>query len=158
MYDNETLTATWTFDGDSVIESAKAALKAAGYVVHKEKSWRQLLERVRVAECLRKAAEEYRESTQRWAETTLHNEIRDLQARCTFLYGMARAKGATINELAGGWQPVGLNLPTERATTMKCHCGIHPFMINEGTGGNGIHFTQFVCPEHGLVDITSAQK
>lgn len=84
---------------DDQIAWAKTVLKAAGYVVHKDKSWRQLLERVRVAEALRHMAEEDNASTDRWVRQDLHPEIRRLRDRCTFLYGEARARGATVEEL-----------------------------------------------------------
>lgn len=136
---------------ENLIDAARKLLVANGFVVHKAKSWRQLIERVRVAEVMERHAEEYRESTQRWAETTLHNEIRDLQARCTFLYGEARAKGATADELSGGWAPAGINLPTERSTTVKCpECDTHPYLIKEV--GKGPY--AYVCAEHGVVNIT----
>lgn len=93
------------------IAAAKTLLAQHGYVVLKTKSYRAAQERQRVAEALYQAAEQYRQSTQCWAETTLHNEIRELQARCTFLYGMARAHGATVDELAGGWATTGINCP-----------------------------------------------
>lgn len=93
------------------IAEARQLLESNGYVILRAKSYRQAQERHRVAEALRRAAEEYRESTQRWAQTTLHNEIRELYARCTFLYGMAMAKGATAAELAGGWTTTGINCP-----------------------------------------------
>ena len=95
----------------SDIDDAKKLLADNGYVVLKEKSYRQAQERQRVADALRVAAEEWRMSTQRWAEVTLHNEIRELMARCTFLYGEARAHGATVEELAGGWKTTGVNCP-----------------------------------------------
>lgn len=142
-------TATLTFDGPAAIDCAKALLVANGYVIHKAKSWRQLIERVRVAEALQCSAEEYRQSTQEWAQTTLHNEIRDLMARCTFLYGMARAKGATVEELVGGWTVTGVNIPIEKTQTIQCHCGIHPYIIHDESVRP---MTRFICPDHGLVE------
>lgn len=93
------------------IDAAKSLLEGNGFVVLREKSYRQAQERQRIAEALRSAAEEWRMSTQRWAEVTLHNEIRELMARCTFLYGEARARGATVEELRGGWVTTGINCP-----------------------------------------------
>lgn len=143
--DDEPATLTLTFDS---IDAAKALLAANGFVVHRAKSWRQLIERVRVAEAIERVAEEYRQSTQEWAQTTLHNTIRDLYARCTFLYGMARAKGASVEELAGGWTVVGVNLPIEKTETIQCHCGIHPYIIHDE---NHRPATMLVCPKHGEV-------
>lgn len=90
------------------ITDARLFLESYGYVVLREKSYRQAQERQRVAEALRRAAEEDAASARRWAQETLHNEIRDLYARCTFLYGEALARGATCDELKGGWTPVGI--------------------------------------------------
>lgn len=96
---------------DREIAIAKEVLEQTGHVVLKEKSYRQAQERQRVADALREAAEEWRMSTQRWAEVTLHDEIRELMARCTFFYGEARARGATVEELKGGWKTTGVNCP-----------------------------------------------
>jgi hypothetical protein len=146
------INCTWveplTLTLEDPIGAAKVYLAANGYVVHKAKSWRQLIERVRVAEALRHSAEEYRESTQRWAQTSLHNDIRDLLARCTFLYGMARAKGATVEELRGGWVVTGANIPVEKTKSLQCHCGIHPYIIHDEDKRPA---TMFVCPDHGVV-------
>ena len=76
-------------------------LEAEGYVVLRAKSYRQAQERQRVAEALRKAAEERVESTQRWAEQAFA-EQRRLSERCTFLYGAARARGASDSYLRDG--------------------------------------------------------
>lgn len=141
----ETTTATLTLD----VEGMKTLLTANGYVVLKAKSHRAAQERQRVAEAYARSDREDAERTRYWAQTTLHNEIRDLQARCTFLYGMARAKGATVEELAGGWKVVGVNLPIERTQIIQCHCGMHPYIITD-YGERPI--TRFICPEHGIVD------
>ncbi|MHC9292017.1 hypothetical protein ACRCUN_06090 [Mycobacterium sp. LTG2003] len=90
------------------ITDARLLLESYGYVVLREKSYRQAQERQRVAEALRRAAEDDARSARRWAQETLHNEIRDLYARCTFLYGAAIARGATADELRGAWTPVGI--------------------------------------------------
>lgn len=68
------------------IDAAKTLLAQHDYVVLKTKSYRA-------------------------AQETLHNEIRELMARCTFLYGAARAAGASVDELAGGWATAGINCP-----------------------------------------------
>lgn len=142
-------TATLTFDASATIDAAKALLKLNDYVVLKAKSYRAAQRRQAIAESNAQHDREDAEHTQRWAETTLHNEIRDLQARCTFLYGMARAKGATVDELRGGWKVTGVNIPIERTQTLQCHCGIHPYIIHDR---DSRPITRFVCPEHGLVD------
>jgi len=137
---------------DQAIAKAKNLLTQHGYVVLKAGSYRQAQERQRVAEALRKSAEEDAAHTRAWAETTLHNEIRDLMARCTFLYGAARARGSTVEDLAGGWTVVGTNLPTERATTVKCHCGAVVYIIQLQR-----HDMQFICLEHGRLSANQLQ-
>lgn len=151
---DDTITGTLTLvnlDGSeiSMIDAAKALLKLNDYVVLKAKSYRQAQERQRVAEAYAKADREDAQHARYWAQTTLHNEIRDLQARCTFLYGAAIAHGATPGELEGGWTVVGASLPIERTSTITCHCGVHPYII---TDYDERPITRFVCPEHGLVD------
>lgn len=82
------------------VEDAKAKLKEAGYVVLKEKSYRQAQERQRVAECYRDREIEAAEHARAWARDCLA-EQRRLGERCTFLYGAARAAGCTVEELGG---------------------------------------------------------
>lgn len=82
------------------IEGMKAYLKLAGYVVLKEKSYRQAQERQRVAECYRDSEIRAAESARAWARDCIAEERR-LGARCTFLYGKAIEHGATIEELRG---------------------------------------------------------
>lgn len=134
------------------IDKAKAFLTHHGYVVLKEKSYRLAQERQRVAEVYRKCAEEDAQRARTWAQTELHNDIRDLYARCTYLYGVARAKGASAEELSGGWTPTGINIPAERASTIKCHCGTYPFIIKEDGKSH-----QFICPKHGWVASTRVE-
>lgn len=80
------------------VERAKATLERLGYVVLKEKSYRQAQERQRVAECYRRAAEDAAEHAQAWARDCLTEERR-LRDRITFIYGVARSRGATDDEL-----------------------------------------------------------
>lgn len=87
-----------TADGE--FAKAKKLLEAAGFVVLREKSYRQAQERQRVAEALRVAAEEYTERIERWARENLVEERR-LRDRLTFVYGVAQAHGATTEELRG---------------------------------------------------------
>jgi hypothetical protein len=96
------------------LDAAKTLLTQHGYVVLKAKSYRAAQQRQHIAEAIAKYADDQQESTRRWAQTTLHNEIRELMARCTFLYGTARAHGATVEELRGGWATtgIGINCPT----------------------------------------------
>lgn len=82
------------------LDDALSTVRRAGYVALKEKSYRQAQERQRVAEALRRAAEEEMERKQRWVESE-HAEHRRILDRLTFVYGVARAHGATEQELAG---------------------------------------------------------
>lgn len=82
------------------IEEAKKLLVDNGYVVLKQKSYRQAQERQRVAEALRECAEEGAAHARAWAKDCLVEERR-LRDRCTFLYGAALARGATPTELRG---------------------------------------------------------
>jgi hypothetical protein len=86
---------------DEDIAEAREVLEASGHVVLKAKSYRQAQERQRVAEALRDAAERYRESTDRWVRADIIPENHRLRERCTFLYGAARAHGASAEELRG---------------------------------------------------------
>ena len=84
---------------NDTVQRAKEVLERSGYVVVKAKSHRQAQERQRVAEALRRAAEESQAGTERWAREHLCGELSRLRERLTFVYGVARAKGATVEEL-----------------------------------------------------------
>lgn len=83
-------------------EHAKLTLQAAGYVVLKSTSYRNAQERQRIAEAQRRCAEEDAARTRTWAEGAF-TEQRRLSDRLTHVYGVARAHGATEEELR---QPV----------------------------------------------------
>lgn len=83
------------------IEAAKKLLAESGYVVLKEKSYRQAQERQRVAEAMRDNAERDAQSARHWAQTDLCREIRFLRNRCEFLYGAAIKAGAHPDDLRG---------------------------------------------------------
>lgn len=82
------------------IAAAKELLAAAGYVVLREKSYRQAQERQRIAESRRESAEDRVKSVETWARGC-HAEERRLARRLTFVYGIAQAHGATAEELRG---------------------------------------------------------
>lgn len=82
------------------IASARQVLEANGYVVLREKSYRQAQERQRVAQVRRECEEEAAEHARQWARDCLKAERR-LAERCTFLYGAARAAGCTEADLRG---------------------------------------------------------
>jgi len=86
---------------DSVaLNEALTVVKESGYVAIKEKSYRQAQERQRVAEALRAYAEDEAEHARKWARDCLAEERR-IRERLTFVYGVAQAKGATVEELRG---------------------------------------------------------
>ncbi|MBU8819569.1 hypothetical protein KL864_27155 [Mycolicibacterium goodii] len=91
---------TLTENEQDAITDARLLLESYGYVVLREKSYRQAQERQRVAEALRRAAEEDAERARQWALNCLEAERR-LFERCTFLYGAAIAAGATPDDLRG---------------------------------------------------------
>ncbi len=82
------------------IQKAKAALAEHGYVVIKEKSHLAARRRQQIAESQREWAERERESSRRWAHDCLDQE-RHLRERLTFVWGVAKAHGATNEELGG---------------------------------------------------------
>lgn len=85
---------------DTADQALLAEIKAAGYVLIKAESYRRAQERQRIAEALKKAAEQDAERTRAWA-VGCHNEERRLANRLTFVYGVAKAHGATDDELRG---------------------------------------------------------
>ncbi|WP_029137076.1 hypothetical protein [Nakamurella lactea] len=83
----------------------KFALAATGYVVVKQKSYRQSQEKQRIAEAQRSDADEQRRHNQDWVENGLFPRIRQLSDRCTYLYGPAARHGASDAELQGPAEP-----------------------------------------------------
>lgn len=85
---------------DPNVAKAKDYLTERGYVVLREKSYRAAQERQRVAECMRESEQERREGVERWARNCCDEERR-LRDRLTFVYGVARAHGASVADLSG---------------------------------------------------------
>jgi len=81
------------------VKDARAVLESAGYVVVKGRTYRGWQERVRIADALREAERERRESTERWAHGAF-DELRRVDRRLAFVYGEARAAGCTIEQLS----------------------------------------------------------
>lgn len=77
-----------------------AALEAEGFVVLRAKSYRQAQMRQDRAQMRAFWAHRDRERSEEWARDCLAQERR-LSDRCTYLYGLAAAKGATVDELSG---------------------------------------------------------
>jgi len=82
------------------IEDVKSWLNVMGFTVIKTKSYRAAQERQRIAECMTEMAKESAASNRAWAINCLDEERR-LRDRLNFAYGVARANGATIEELSG---------------------------------------------------------
>lgn len=80
------------------IAAVRRELEAEGWTVIRTKSYRQAQERQRVAEVLRASEEKHAEHTRAWAQRAF-GEQRRLADRCTYLYGLAAAHGATPDEL-----------------------------------------------------------
>lgn len=81
------------------VTEARALLEAQGHVVLKAPSYHRLLERKRLAEARQQWAEENAEHARTWAQEAF-TEQRRLSDRLTHVYGVARARGATLEELA----------------------------------------------------------
>jgi hypothetical protein len=79
-------------------DEALALAKANGYVVLKETSYRRAQERQRIAQVIAEDERRRRESAEEWARGCLYDERR-IAERLTFVYGVARAHGATVEEL-----------------------------------------------------------
>lgn len=85
-------------DNVRAVKDARVLLEANGFTVLREKSYRQAIERQRVAEAYLVAEEEAAEHARTWARDCLTEERR-LRERITFIYGVAQAHGATVEEL-----------------------------------------------------------
>lgn len=85
---------------DCELHDYKTVLREEGYTVLRTKSYLAAQERQRRADCQRDAAEHRADGYRVWAINCLTEERR-LRDRCTFLYGAARAHGATVDELRG---------------------------------------------------------
>lgn len=86
------------------VANLRTQLEAAGYVVLKESSYRRAQERQRIAEALLRNEQEHVASTERWARECCERERR-MSVRTSYLYGLAKAHGASDDELAGGMEP-----------------------------------------------------
>jgi hypothetical protein len=82
----------------SKINEAKALLEAEGFVVLRAKSHANTLERARTDRVLREAAERHEASNMKWVREQ-EAEHRRLYGRCSYLYGLAKALGATDEQL-----------------------------------------------------------
>lgn len=87
-------------DSGNELDRAIAVVHAAGYVTLREKSYKQAQERQRVAEARARWEVEAAEHARAWAREAFA-EQRRLADRLTFVYGVAMAHGATVEELRG---------------------------------------------------------
>lgn len=79
---------------------AKNALEAAGYVVVKARTYRNLQERERLLKSELDWERRNTAAAESWAQRAHDEQIR-LADRLTFVYGEARAAGCSIEQLAG---------------------------------------------------------
>lgn len=89
-----------TTDAPADLDTLVEIVKANGYAVVKAPSHRRAQERQRIAEARAEYAAQDADKTRAWAVDCLTEERR-LRDRLTFVYGVARARGATIEELNG---------------------------------------------------------
>jgi hypothetical protein len=82
------------------VDEAKQLLAEAGYVVLREKSYRAAQERQRIAQCMEEMERDRREGVEKWARDCCQEERR-IRDRLTFVYGVARAFGASVADLSG---------------------------------------------------------
>lgn len=82
------------------IKEAKRVLEANDYVVLKIISYRRAQERQRIAQVRMEDAFKRVEHIDKWAQAG-YDELRRLRDRLTFVYGVARAHGASVEELSG---------------------------------------------------------
>lgn len=80
------------------VEAAKALCEEHGYVVIKAKSYRAAQERQRIAQIRLEDSQERVASIDAWARAG-YDELRRLRDRLTFVYGVARAFGASVEDL-----------------------------------------------------------
>lgn len=99
-----TLTDRQTVPSPEYIEQARSTAEACGWRVLKEASYRRAQERQRIAEALLRNGQEHVASTERWARECCERERR-MSVRTSYLYGLAKAHGASDDELAGGMEP-----------------------------------------------------
>jgi hypothetical protein len=85
---------------NSLPQDIRERLATDGWTVLRERSYRAAQQRQAIAESLLIAAKEDVESTRSWALNCLEEERR-LRRRLEFVYGVARAHGATVEELSG---------------------------------------------------------
>lgn len=81
------------------LQTALEFVKSNGYVVLKEKSYRQAQERQRRAEVMADYEKERRKDVEHWARDSLDEERRTRE-RLTFVWGIAMKHGATLEEMA----------------------------------------------------------
>jgi len=80
------------------VDAALEIVRDAGYVAIREKSYRAAQERQRLARCEADWERSRREGVEKWARDCC-NEDRRVRDRLTFVYGVARAFGASVEDL-----------------------------------------------------------
>jgi hypothetical protein len=111
------------------LQAALAPVRASGYVALKEKSYRAAQNRQRIAEREKEYAESIAASSDRWARESLAEERR-IRDRLTFVWGIATAHGATVEELGGNTGLADSDAPWLRRTVaspcapLPCHADV----------------------------------
>jgi hypothetical protein len=82
------------------VAAMREEAEAEGYVLLKATSYRRAQERQRIAEARMRDAFDRVEHIDQWAQDG-YAELQRLRERLTFVYGVARAHGATVEELSG---------------------------------------------------------
>lgn len=81
------------------LQRALALVKSSGFVAVTAKSYRASQGRQRIAKCMELAERDRREGAEAWARDCCAEERR-VRERLTFVYGVARAHGASVRELS----------------------------------------------------------
>jgi len=82
------------------LEKALELVKASGYTVVTNRSYAAAQARLAAARCYLESEQRATRSAEAWAGKAL-DEQRRLADRLTFVYGVARSHGATVEELRG---------------------------------------------------------
>ena len=83
------------------VQQAKELLRANGFIVLTAKSYYAAQERQRCAEVTAQSAIADRDGQRQWMERDIFPRLDHLSDRLTFVYGIARARGASVVELGG---------------------------------------------------------
>lgn len=120
-------------DAHEIVRAVYIAMRDERYTVLTERAVDQQQKRREQAENRAEWAERDAESARRWAESS-QDETRRIQDRLTFVYGVARAAGVSIEDLGGS---TGFQCPQEHPTYhqrcrhMPGHAGRHEAYLRD---------------------------